>query len=129
LAAERGGPYQPTETVRLFDCWRISGSARYSAAMSKIPPKPDHPKIEAEIVPFRASQQPAPKSTKMPSSSPENEEPLSDKALIGIGLLIVLLVAAGVWLFDTLRDIGKMQDCAMQGRRNCVQISVPSRDR
>jgi len=65
----------------------------------------------------------------MPSSSPGSEEPLSDKALIGIGLLIVFLVVAGVWLFDTLRDIGKMQDCAMQGRRNCAPISLPSRDR
>jgi hypothetical protein len=30
---------------------------------------------------------------------------------------------------DTLRDLGKMQDCAMQGRRNCAPIEVPQRDR
>jgi hypothetical protein len=36
-----------------------------------------------------------------------------------------VLVAAGVWLLVTMADIRKVQDCAAQGRRNCVTIDVP----
>ncbi len=59
----------------------------------------------------------------------DGEEPLSTGALIGIGVFLVVLVISGVWLMNTLRDIGKMQDCAMQGRRNCAPIESPPRDR
>ena len=40
-----------------------------------------------------------------------------------------VLVAAGVWLLVTMADIRKVQDCAAQGRRNCVVIDVPERAR
>ena len=40
-----------------------------------------------------------------------------------------VLVAAGVWLLGTMADIRKVQDCAAQGRRNCVVIDVPERAR
>jgi hypothetical protein len=40
-----------------------------------------------------------------------------------------VLVAAGVWLLGTMADIRKVQDCAAQGRRNCVAIDVPERAR
>jgi hypothetical protein len=36
-----------------------------------------------------------------------------------------VLVVAGVWLLVTMADIRKVQDCAAQGRRNCVTIDVP----
>lgn len=51
-----------------------------------------------------------------------DEEPLSTRALIGIGVFLVVLVLSGVWLMNTLRDMGQIQDCAMQGRRNCAPI-------
>jgi hypothetical protein len=57
-----------------------------------------------------------------------DEEPLSTHALIGLGTFLVVLVLSGVWLMNTLRDMGQMQDCAMQGRRNCAPIEAP-RDR
>jgi hypothetical protein len=57
------------------------------------------------------------------------EEPLSTGTLIVIGLFLAVLVLSGVWLMNTLRDIGRMQDCAMQGRRNCAPIEAPPRDR
>ncbi len=56
----------------------------------------------------------------------DSVEPLSTSALVKIALLVAFLVVAGVWLMNTLRDIGRMEDCAMQGRRNCVTISVPT---
>ncbi len=40
-----------------------------------------------------------------------------------------VLVATGVWLLGTMADIRKVQDCAAQGRRNCVAIDVPERAR
>jgi hypothetical protein len=44
-------------------------------------------------------------------------------------VVLVVLVAAGVWLFGTLADIRKVQDCAAQGRRNCATIEIPDRAR
>ena len=41
----------------------------------------------------------------------------------------VVLVAAGIWLLDTMAEIRKVQDCAAQGRRNCATIEVPDRAR
>lgn len=40
-----------------------------------------------------------------------------------------VLVGAGVWLLSTMADVRKIQDCAAQGRRNCVEIEVPDRTR
>ena len=39
------------------------------------------------------------------------------------------LVALGIWLLGTIADVRKAQDCAAQGRRNCVPIDVPERTR
>jgi hypothetical protein len=44
-------------------------------------------------------------------------------------VVVVVLVAAGVWLFGTIADIRKVQDCAAQGRRNCATIEIPDRAR
>ncbi len=40
-----------------------------------------------------------------------------------------VLVAFGIWLLGTMADVRKAQDCAAQGRRNCVTIDVPERTR
>lgn len=39
----------------------------------------------------------------------------------------VILVAAGIWLFSTMADVSRMQDCSAQGRRNCETIERPQR--
>ena len=41
----------------------------------------------------------------------------------------VMLVSAGIWLLGSMADIRKVQDCAAQGRRNCVTIEIPDRTR
>jgi len=92
------------------------------------------PASERNIVRFPAAQKSGGQKSasgldKAPSPGTGGEEPLSTNALIGIGLFLAALVLAGVWLMNTLRDIGKMQDCAMQGRRNCAPIEAPPRDR
>jgi hypothetical protein len=44
-----------------------------------------------------------------------------------MGLIVILLLAiAGVWLVRELREKSQIEDCLMQGRRNCVPIEVPT---
>jgi len=43
-----------------------------------------------------------------------------------MGLIVILLLAiAGVILVRELRREGQIEDCLMQGRRNCVPIETP----
>lgn len=90
----------------------------------------DGKEAEAEILPFRARPKLEPaKSRPAPVANDEDHvEPLSNGALIKIGLLIFGLIAGGVWLMNSLRDAGRLEDCAMQGRRNCMPISAPDRN-
>lgn len=92
---------------------------------------PDKPRIEAEILPFRVPGKPEPpKPVRTASAAADDDEvePLSTSALVKIGLFVLFLVVSGVWLMNTLREIGIKEDCAMQGRRNCVTIDVPGRN-
>jgi hypothetical protein len=59
---------------------------------------------------------------------PEDQGNRNVENAIMLGFFVVL-VAAGVWLLGTMADIRKVQDCAAQGRRNCVPIDVPERAR
>lgn len=89
----------------------------------------DAPGGAPNIVRFPAAQKSASGPDRRLPQGADGEEPLSTGALIGIGIFLVVLVLSGVWLMNTLRDMGKMQDCAMQGRRNCAPIEVPLRER
>ena len=64
-------------------------------------------------------------------SGPEPPEDQGNRNLENAVMLgfFAVLVAAGVWLLGTMADIRKVQDCAAQGRRNCVAIDVPERAR
>jgi hypothetical protein len=44
-------------------------------------------------------------------------------------VVLALLVAAGVWIANTMAEMQKNQDCVLQGRRNCAPIDVQSLDR
>jgi hypothetical protein len=94
--------------------------------MTAQPSESEKTEDDANIVRFPATQNPANRPAPSP---PEEGESLSIGALVGIGVFLAALVVAGLWLMDSLRDLGKMQDCAMQGRRNCAEIAVPGRDR
>ena len=41
-------------------------------------------------------------------------------------IVAVILTVGGYFLSVKLRDLGRMQDCLMQGRTNCAPLSVPS---
>ncbi len=38
-------------------------------------------------------------------------------------IVVVVLVVGGILLSQVLRRTGQLQDCVMQGRRNCAPIS------
>ena len=42
---------------------------------------------------------------------------------------VVLLMAAGLWLADTMASMRKSQDCVLSGRRNCAPIEAPTGSR
>jgi len=39
--------------------------------------------------------------------------------------IVTLLIAAGVWIADTIAVMEKGEDCVMQGRSNCAPIELP----
>jgi hypothetical protein len=41
-------------------------------------------------------------------------------------IVAVILTVGGYFLSVKLRDLGRMQDCLMQGRTNCEPLAVPS---
>jgi hypothetical protein len=54
----------------------------------------------------------------------EGNRAIENAVMLGF---FVVLVAAGIWLLGTMADVRKAQDCAAQGRRNCVAIDAPMR--
>jgi hypothetical protein len=36
-----------------------------------------------------------------------------------------LLVAAGIWLANTITEMRKTQDCVLSGRHNCLPLDIP----
>ena len=41
-------------------------------------------------------------------------------------IVAVVLTIGGYWLSIKLRDLGRMQDCLMQGRTNCAPLNLSS---
>jgi hypothetical protein len=55
------------------------------------------------------------------------EEGEARRTNASMALIVILLLAiAGVLLVRELREKGRIEDCLMQGRRNCVPIEVPA---
>jgi hypothetical protein len=41
-------------------------------------------------------------------------------------IFCVVLIAAGLWLANTIADLRKKQDCVLSGRRDCASVATPS---
>jgi hypothetical protein len=55
--------------------------------------------------------------------NPEDPKPRDPRRAALVGLIVIaLLVCLGLFLTHVLRDLSRVQDCAMQGRTNCVPI-------
>jgi len=61
----------------------------------------------------------------IPDKEPEDPPPPDPNHATVIGFAVVaLLVILGLYLTHELRDMSKIQDCAMQGRSNCAPIDT-----
>jgi len=47
------------------------------------------------------------------------------RANIAAIVLVALLIWCGYWLFNTLAEMRKVQDCILIGRTNCAPITLP----
>jgi len=55
------------------------------------------------------------------------EEGEARRTNASMGLIVILLLAIiGVLLVRELRHESQIEDCLMQGRRNCVPLELPS---
>lgn len=66
-------------------------------------------------------------------TAPAREDPAHEQAVrtrinMVVGAVLVLLLVSGLWLVDRLKQISTIQDCVMQGRRNCAPIAAPPRE-
>jgi len=57
-----------------------------------------------------------------PDENEDDERARRRTQLIGL-LVVVALVIGGLWLANVLGAAGKIQDCVMSGRTNCVRIN------
>lgn len=56
-----------------------------------------------------------------PDDDDANQPSTRRGALVAV-LVIAILVAGGIWLGQSLRGTGRVQDCVMAGRSNCAPI-------
>jgi hypothetical protein len=62
------------------------------------------------------------------ATPPEDHDQSRSRALIGLVIVAVLIVAA-VYLVHALRKESELEDCLMSGRTNCAPIEAPSGNR
>ena len=56
-----------------------------------------------------------------PAPDDTHDQPSRRGALIAL-IVVVVLVAGGLWLSRTLHNAGSIQDCVMSGRKNCAPV-------
>jgi hypothetical protein len=84
------------------------------------------------VLRFRPRGAPPRGGWRWPPSDPEHDSPVDDyRHRMTMNLLTlavtVMLIAGGVWLSTKLLENRTLQDCFLQGRRNCAPIAVPTR--
>jgi hypothetical protein len=53
----------------------------------------------------------------------DEEEPGSPRGALIALLVVVVLIAGGLWITHVLHSAAAIQDCAASGRRDCAPIS------
>ncbi len=66
--------------------------------------------------------------TQPPDEREHDPDQSRSRALIGLAIVAVLVVAA-VYLVHALRKESELEDCLMSGRSNCAPIEVPAANR
>src|SRR5579885_830965 len=74
---------------------------------------------------------PAAQATGADMNEPDREESERERRLTNIGLMVALVVIAGIgiWLINALVDARKAEMCFESGRRNCNPITLPQPNR
>jgi hypothetical protein len=56
----------------------------------------------------------------------EDDDDYRHRMLVNVAavLLVAGLIGAGLWIANTMAEMRKNQDCALQGRRNCTPMEV-----
>ena len=85
----------------------------------------DRPGKKRARRPHEAPTPPAPPSP--PAGDARIDQATRDRFLIGIAIFALCLIVGSVWIMEKLLEMGKIQDCVWQGRRNCAPISAPPR--
>jgi hypothetical protein len=71
---------------------------------------------------------PRPAKAAPAAARPPAPEPIDYRqrmwANLAATVLAVVLIAAGVWLFNSLNHMRQTQDCIMMGLRNCGEIAA-----
>ena len=62
------------------------------------------------------------------NSAPDDYRHRMMMNLAGLAVVVVL-VAAGIWIADTMAQMRKNQDCVLSGRRGCTPVVVPVQPR
>jgi hypothetical protein len=52
----------------------------------------------------------------------EGDDPGRVRQLVAAVVVIMVLIAAGLWLAGALRSTGQIQDCVASGRTNCAPV-------
>jgi hypothetical protein len=52
----------------------------------------------------------------------DDDQPAPRRGALIALLVVVALVAGGIWLSQSLRSSGRIQDCVMAGRTNCAPV-------
>ena len=88
------------------------------------------PPVGAEIKPFpwEALKSKTAVGNKA-EADPEDDHGSNKVTLAVLGGFILLLILFGVWLMGAIKEATRREECLMQGRRNCVPIVVPERER
>ncbi|MBV9538839.1 MAG: hypothetical protein JOY70_07910 [Acidisphaera sp.] len=53
----------------------------------------------------------------------DGDEPTSRRGALVALAVVVVLVIGGIVISQVLHNAGRVQDCVMQGRRNCAPVS------
>jgi hypothetical protein len=82
--------------------------------------------------PSRESPQPAPQSGEpvrdlrsFAQTGDTDDYPQRMKSNFAAGMIVLLLIAGGLWIADSLAKMQKDQDCVLSGRRGCSPVDVP----
>lgn len=102
-----------------------------------------HPLTRSVVVPFRVSPATGPLRSAAQNSrlnhdpdeepddftQPEDHKTYRDRMLVNLAALglLALLIAAGLWLADTMATLRKNEDCVLSGHRDCIALDYSTR--